>query len=44
MRRNDSSELADFCGGYLGYDDRSRHALETALSSLRFKSRRRILF
>lgn len=26
--------LQDFCGGYLGYDDRARHALESSLKAL----------
>ncbi|HEX8552207.1 MAG TPA: DUF6079 family protein [Abditibacteriaceae bacterium] len=30
----DEATRDDFCGGYLGYDDRSRYALETALASL----------
>lgn len=31
----DAAVLEDFCGGYLGYDDRARHALECSLQALR---------
>lgn len=33
-RSSDDEALADFCGGYLGYDDRARYALEASLKAL----------
>jgi hypothetical protein len=34
----EDSAIADFVGGYLGYDERSRHALESSIRSLASRS------